>query len=140
MSTSGLCSCSSRTHEVGPVPVFVSEENPGGVVFFSLQKRREAGSFVCTAVRFYGRGRLPPPSRTACLDGYELLTALIPTENLCLIPGMAVTCLCVHAGPGGDFDRKQAFVGHHCVLGKVGGCMGWEEGVEGEISRSLPSR
>lgn len=102
MSTSGLWSCSSRTHEVGPVPMFVSEENPRGVVFsFSscgTAEEKLAHLFAQPSVSM--GGVVCPPSRIACLDGYELLTASILTENhgenlfsMCLIPGMAVTCL-----------------------------------------------
>ena len=71
MSLSGLCSI-VRAHEVGPVPVFVSEENPGALALspYSDERREVAGLFVCTAMPPCGEARLsnlatpaPPQAR-----------------------------------------------------------------------------
>ena len=78
MSTSGLCRCGSRTHEVGPVPVFVSEENPG-VLAFSLRSTPEERLANLFAQPFLlWEGSPAPPLH--CKSGrMQTLTAVILT-------------------------------------------------------------
>lgn len=63
MSMSGLCRGSSRAHEAGPVPMFVSEENPG-VLAFSLRSTPEgrlANLFAQPFLLWEGSPDPPPP-------------------------------------------------------------------------------
>lgn len=107
MSTSGLCRCSTRAQEVGPVPVFVSEENPGALassLYCTRGGRQPAYLFVQPCLCWLAC--LLPLHRytTASLDGYELANILrtLQKKN---DPGAAVTLLSF-------FDREQVSVGH----------------------------
>lgn len=79
MSTSGLCRCSTRAQEVGPVPVFVSEENPGALassLYCTRGGRQPAYLFVQPCLCWLACS--PPLHRytTASLYGYELANIL----------------------------------------------------------------
>lgn len=65
MSTSGLCRCSTRAQEVGPVPVFVSEENPGALAssLYCTRGGRQP-AYVC----LYSRAFAGLPARLLCID------------------------------------------------------------------------
>lgn len=81
MSSSGLCRCSSKAHEVSPGLVFVSKRKPQGFSDFpAWQERREVAWLIClhSPVFLWGRPACSPRlARKAAtsLGGCELLPA-----------------------------------------------------------------
>lgn len=141
MSSSGLCRPSSRAHEVGPVPVFVSEENP------RASARGERGNrLICLHSHASLWRGLPVPfplphhpqgQTPASLDGFDLSTAFFLTRGThrkVFVSHSWDGCRS-HGGQIGEFRQEADFVGHHC---------GWKEtwvggggGGEGSVSSAL---